>query len=85
MVTKPKHALTVLLVSVGAVTAGTQAPAVEKAPAPAPLVLSEARTLAHEGGRNPTVAWDRRSGTVYLAWAQEVPGNCSEGQGREEG
>ena len=83
MVTKPKHALTVLLVSVGAVTAGTQAPAVEKAPAPAPLVRSEARTLAHEGGRNPTVAWDRRSGTVYLAWAQEVPATAQKDKDRK--
>lgn len=46
-------------------------------PAPAavpPLVLSETLTLRQAGGRNPTVAVDRRAGTVYLAWAQEVPG-----------
>ncbi len=77
MVTNHKHAelgraLAVLLIAAGA--GGTAVPAVENAPpAAAPLVVSEARTLAREGGRNPTVASDRRSGTVYLAWAQEVP------------
>ncbi len=48
----------------------------QPSPAPAavaPLVLSEALTLKQAGGRNPTVAVDRRAGTVYLAWAQEVP------------
>ncbi len=82
MITTPKHAglgraLTVLLIAAGAAAA----PAAEKAPtAAAPLLLSEARTLAREGGRNPTVASDRRSGAVYLAWAQEVPGAAAKGK-----
>jgi hypothetical protein len=63
-------------IAVCACAAGTAAPAVEQAPAAAPLVVSEARTLAREGGRNPTLASDRRSGAVYLAWAQEIPGTA---------
>lgn len=42
--------------------------------ASAPLVVSEAIMVEPEGARNPTVAVDRRTGTVYLAWAQEGPG-----------
>ncbi|MGH8567186.1 MAG: hypothetical protein ACREXU_04005 [Gammaproteobacteria bacterium] len=86
MVTNHKHAglgraLAVLLIAVGTGAAGTAVPAVEKAPAAdAPLVVSEARTLAPEGGRNPTVAWDRRSEAVYLAWAQEIPGSVPQGK-----
>jgi hypothetical protein len=37
------------------------------------LVASETRMVSQSGGRNPTVAVDRRSGAVYLAWAQEPP------------
>ncbi len=80
MVTNHKHAglgraLAILVIAVGAGAAGTAVPAVENAPAAAaPLVVSEARTLTPKGGRNPTVAVDHRSGAVYLAWAQEVPG-----------
>jgi len=40
------------------------------------LILSESVTVKQEGGRNPTVAVCPRSGTVYLAWAQEVPGTA---------
>jgi hypothetical protein len=41
------------------------------------IVLSEAAAIAPEGGRNPTVAVDPKSGTVYLAWAQEVADSAS--------
>ena len=40
------------------------------------MILSESVTVKQEGGRNPTVAVCPRSGTVYLAWAQEVPGTA---------
>jgi hypothetical protein len=36
------------------------------------LVLSEASAVGQKSGRNPTLAFDSHSGTVYLAWAQEV-------------
>ncbi len=56
---------------------------VEKAPAAGPpLAVSNTLTLTPKGGRNPTVAADRRSGAVYLAWAQEVPGPAAK-QGKK--
>jgi nucleotide-binding universal stress UspA family protein len=50
-----------------------------RAEGPAPsaavsLVLTDKVTISEAGARNPTVAVDRGSGTVYLAWAREVPG-----------
>lgn len=54
--------------------------AAKKAPAAKSLALeaSTALMLAPQGARNPTVAVDARSGTVYLAWAQELPGPADE-------
>ena len=51
--------------------------AAQSPPAPT-LALSETLILKQTGGRNPTVAVDRQSGAVYLAWAQEAPGAQSE-------
>ncbi len=72
--------LTVLLGAVfvfySAITKGAEDPAAAKTtPAPilvSALILSEAAMLAPAGGRNPSVAVDANTGTVYLAWAQEV-------------
>lgn len=62
---------------------------VEAAPAThaemAALELSEPVTLTRADARNPTVAVDRRSGTVYLAWAQETPGTDPEAKEGEQG
>ena len=75
-----RRALGVLLVAAVMGAASAAGSAVEKAPTGSHLQVSEARTLVSEGGRNPTVASDRRSETVYLAWAQEVPGNPEVGK-----
>ncbi len=57
--------------------------AVEKAPAAGPpLAVSKALILTPKGRRNPTIAADRHSGAVYLAWAQEVPGPAAK-QGKK--
>jgi nucleotide-binding universal stress UspA family protein len=65
------------LIGVALAALGAGAPWAEEAvpglSSPA-LVLSEAIALAPAGGRNPTVAVDRRTGAAYLAWAQEVAG-----------
>lgn len=41
-------------------------------PRPSRLILSDSGTLVPVGGRNPTVAVDQFSGTVFLAWAQDL-------------
>jgi hypothetical protein len=38
------------------------------------LSLAEPNVVVPAGARNPTVALDPTSGTLYLAWAREVPG-----------
>jgi hypothetical protein len=38
------------------------------------LVVSTPKSIEPANARNPTVAVDRSTGTVYLAWAREVPG-----------
>ena len=38
------------------------------------LAVSEEAVIAPEGASNPTSAYDRKTGAVYLAWAREVPG-----------
>lgn len=47
------------------------------------LELSEPVTVERAEARNPTVAVDARSGTVYLAWAQEAPGTDPAAKGGE--
>ncbi|MGH8614742.1 MAG: sialidase family protein [Gammaproteobacteria bacterium] len=65
----------ILLVTAALCGPNPAALAVEKAPAARPsLAVSKTLTLTPEGARNPTVAADQRSGALYLAWAQEVPG-----------
>ncbi|MGH8659501.1 MAG: sialidase family protein [Gammaproteobacteria bacterium] len=65
----------ILLVSAALCGPNLLALDVERAPAAAPpLAVSKTLTLTPKGGRNPTVAADQRSGAVYLAWAQEIPG-----------
>lgn len=50
----------------------------DNAPASAqPLAISKTLTLNPKDGRNPTAGIDQRSGAVYLAWAQEVPGRAA--------
>lgn len=66
MITRPENArlrraFAILLIAAGP-AAGAALP-VDKPPA-TPLVVSAARALAPEGARNPTVAFDRRSGAV---------------------
>lgn len=49
------------------------------AAASAPLLkLSKPHQLAPEDGSNPTTAVDPRSGAVYIAWGQEVPGTATD-------
>lgn len=55
----------------GAIAVAEAAP--EAQAAAAALALSEPITVKRAGARNPTVAVDKRSGAVYLAWAQETP------------
>ncbi|MCO6440369.1 MAG: exo-alpha-sialidase [Nitrococcus mobilis] len=67
----------------GALAVVEVAPAAQAAAAA--LELSEPVTLTRADARNPTMAVDRRSGTVYLAWAQETPGTDAAAKGGEQG
>ncbi len=70
----PVRLLVLLMASASASAAGLEvAPSAQAIGVPS-LVLSEPLTLRREGARNPTVAIGRRSGVLYIAWAQEVPG-----------
>ncbi|MGH9003170.1 MAG: sialidase family protein, partial [Acidimicrobiia bacterium] len=40
----------------------------------AELTLSPLLDVVPEGGMNPTTAYDPKSGAVYLAWAETIPG-----------
>lgn len=70
----PVRLLVLLMASASASAAGLEVAPLAQAIAAPSLVLSEPLTLKREGARNPTAAIDRRSGVLYLAWAQEVPG-----------
>lgn len=47
------------------------------------LSLSEPVTVVPDGALNPTTAFDPKSGAVYVAWAEEIPG-AAQPEGKDQ-